>query len=125
MTVTGRGRGGRNQEMALAWAVDMNDTFHQQSLVDVTFLSAGTDGIDGPTDAAGAYCHPGLVQEAINQGLDPRSYLVDNDSYNFFRALGEGKYHLIVGPTGTNVMDVHVLCFNWRSNPIPVETTAR
>ena len=67
-------------------------------------LSAGTDGTDGPTDAAGAAVDGGTVARAAARGLDARQYLADNDAYHFFDRLGDGL--LVTGPTGTNVMDV-------------------
>ena len=108
------GQGGRNQEMALSWAVHAASLEPTADDLQVSFLSAGTDGIDGPTDAAGAFSHPNIVEEARLQGLDALSYLNNNDSYNFFRQLSEGVYHLKTGPTGTNVMDVHILCLVWK-----------
>lgn len=100
VTVTGQGRGGRNQEAALTAALELDG-----AAVDVAFLSGGTDGVDGPTDAAGAWVTSATVEQARRAGLDPRAYLDDNNSYPFFDALG----HLVrTGPTHTNVMDVHV-----------------
>ncbi len=100
VTVTGSGRGGRNQELALgaALALDGRDG--------VLVASAGTDGIDGPTDAAGAVVDGATVARARELGLDPRRALADNDAYSFFRALGD---LIVTGPTGTNVMDVQVV----------------
>jgi glycerate-2-kinase len=69
-------------------------------------LSAGTDGTDGPTDAAGAIVDGTTIQVARSKGLNPQSYLDRNDSYSFFKETGE---LLITGPTGTNVMDVQVI----------------
>jgi hydroxypyruvate reductase len=68
-------------------------------------LSAGTDGTDGPTDAAGAFADGSTYARAKAQGLDPRSYLSNNDSYRLFDSLGD---LLKTGPTGTNVMDLVV-----------------
>jgi hydroxypyruvate reductase len=68
-------------------------------------LCGGTDGIDGPTDAAGAWATPATVRAARRLGLDPRAYLDNNDAYPFFEALDQ---LLKLGPTHTNVMDVHI-----------------
>ncbi len=98
--VRGRGKGGRNQELVLAAALELDGS------PDRTVASFGTDGIDGPTDAAGAVATGETVSEARRRGLDPRRALDDNDSYTFFRALDA---LLVTGPTGTNVMDVQLL----------------
>ena len=100
VTIEGSGKGGRNQEFALAAAI------HMEGLEGVLILSAGTDGTDGPTDAAGAAADGSTVSRAKELGLDPYSYLCDNDSYNFFKPLGD---LLITGPTHTNVMDIRIL----------------
>jgi glycerate 2-kinase len=100
VTIEGKGKGGRNQEFVLAAAI------HIEGLKDVVVLSAGTDGTDGPTDAAGATADSTTVARARDLGLDPYAYLCDNDSYNFFKPLGD---LLITGPTNTNVMDLRVL----------------
>ena len=100
VTVRGSGLGGRNLEFVLAAAIALDG---QKS---VTVLSAGTDGADGPTDAAGAIADGHAVVRAAALGLDARAYLKNNDSYHFFEPL----HGLIkTGPTGTNVMDVRVL----------------
>jgi len=99
VTVTGGGLGGRNTELALAYAMEI------EGFNDITFLSAGTDGTDGPTDAAGALVDGTTITLAKARGLDPMEYLNNNDSYNFFRNSG-GLF--ITGPTGTNVMDLHI-----------------
>ena len=75
-------------------------------LDDVLFLSAGTDGTDGPTDAAGAFAWPGLSRAAERANLDPRKYLGENDSYSFFQKL-DGLF--LTGPTNTNVMDIRIV----------------
>ncbi len=98
--VTGAGLGGRNQEFALA-AVPV-----LAGAGDVALASAGTDGIDGPTDAAGALIDGSSAARAAAAGVDPLAALADNASYGVFGAIGD----LIVwGPTGTNVGDVHVM----------------
>lgn len=100
VTVKGRGRGGRNQEFALAAAIEID------GLDKVLVLSAGTDGSDGPTDAAGAIASAETVERARRLGLDAAAYLDDNNSYEFFDALGD---LVRTGPTGTNVMDIQVM----------------
>jgi hydroxypyruvate reductase len=100
VTIRGRGLGGRNQEFVLASALDI------QGLKDVVVLSAGTDGTDGPTDAAGAIADVHTVRRAHELGLDPAEYLEDNDSYHFFEKLGD---LLVTGPTNTNVMDLRLI----------------
>jgi len=97
VTVRGAGRGGRNQELALAAALSL------EGLSDVAVVTLATDGSDGPTDAAGALADGTTVQRARSRGLDPTRYLADNDSYSFFQALGD---LLITGPTNTNVNDL-------------------
>jgi glycerate 2-kinase len=100
VTVRGSGLGGRNTEMALAFAVAIEGTSG------ITFLSAGTDGTDGPTDAAGAIADGQTIPKARALGLDPQPFLDNNDSYRFFEKTG-GLFK--TGPTGTNVMDLQVI----------------
>ena len=100
VTIRGRGLGGRNQELALAAAIDI------AGLKDVAILSVGTDGVDGPTDAAGAIADGTTQARAAAKGLHPATYLANNDSYHFFAALGD---LVRTGPTGTNVADVQVI----------------
>lgn len=72
--------------------------------------SAGeTDGQDGPTEAAGAFCSPGLVAEALQEGLDVEAFLRNNDSYTFFSQFQGGHHLLVTGLTGTNVMDIQAI----------------
>jgi hydroxypyruvate reductase len=97
VTVRGRGRGGRAQELALA-AVPRLD-----GLKDTLVVGFSTDGVDGPTDAAGAIAHGGSAQRARQLGLDPAHYLADNDSFHFFEQLGD---LIVTGPTNTNVADM-------------------
>ena len=99
VTVKGDGTGGRNTEMALAFALEV------AGVHGITFLSGGTDGTDGPTDAAGAIVDGRTIPDARARDLDPDSYLNRNDSYNFFKEAGG---LLITGPTGTNVMDLYI-----------------
>ncbi len=100
VTVTGPGTGGRNQELALGAALALDGL--DRALV---LLSGGTDGIDGPTDAAGAWATPETARRARALGLDPEARLGANDAYPVFDALGQ---LLRTGPTHTNVMDVQV-----------------
>jgi len=97
VTVRGEGKGGRNQELALAAALSLD------GWPKIAVLSAGTDGSDGPTDAAGAFADSDTCPRARRKGLNPLDHLSRNDSYNFFKAIG-GLF--ITGPTRTNVMDV-------------------
>ena len=96
----GDGKGGRNQEFVLAAAMKMSGLSH------AVVLSAGTDGTDGPTDAAGALADSTTLQRAAEKGLDPSQYLENNDSYHFFAQLGD-LYK--TGPTNTNVMDIRIV----------------
>ena len=97
VTLRGDGRGGRNQELALAAACELEGTSG------IALLAAGTDGTDGPTEAAGAYADGGTVGRGRALGLDARAALERNDSHPFFSA--EGGL-LVTGPTRTNVMDL-------------------
>jgi len=100
VTLRGEGRGGRNQEFVLAAALEMKD------LKASVILSGGTDGTDGPTEAAGALADGTTIRRSWMKGMDPTSYLDRNDSYNFFFKLGD---LLITGPTRTNVMDLRII----------------
>ena len=100
VTVTGDGVGGRNQELALAAALEL-DGSRTTALV----LSGGTDGIDGPTDAAGAWATPETAAEGRARGVDAAAFLRNNDAYGFFSAV---PGILRMGPTHTNVMDIVV-----------------
>jgi hydroxypyruvate reductase len=100
VTIRGKGLGGRNQEFALAAAIDI------AGLHDVAILSAGTDGTDGPTDATGAVADGETLARAETLGLNASGFLTNNDSYHFFEATG----NLIkTGPTGTNVADIQLI----------------
>lgn len=94
------GKGGRNMEFALACVFDL------EGLDNLLALSAGTDGTDGPTDAAGAQADGQTAARAREMGLNPRDFLERHDAYNFFQPLGD---LLITGPTRTNVMDVRLM----------------
>jgi glycerate 2-kinase len=100
VTIRGGGKGGRNQEFALAAALAL------EGAEGCGALSAGTDGTDGPTDAAGAWADGTTIARAKRKGLDPAGALREHDSYPFFASLGD---LLITGPTGTNVMDLRIL----------------
>jgi len=106
VTLRGSGLGGRNQEFALAAAIALEGT------PGVLAFSAGTDGTDGPTPAAGAMADGATVSRAAALGLDARRMLADNDSYPFFERLGD---LVMTGPTGTNVMDVRLMLVRPRS----------
>ncbi len=100
VTLRGDGRGGRNQEFVLAGALAL------AGMDQVVLLAAGTDGTDGPTDAAGAMADGGTLARAAAEGLDPHEFLRRNDAYHFFKPMGE---LIVSGPTRTNVMDVYML----------------
>jgi len=100
VTVTGRGKGGRNQEIALGAALKI------EGLDNVVIASISTDGIDGTTDAAGAMVDGKTIQRAKKLGLDAREYLRNNDSGTFFSKLGD---QIHTGPTGTNLNDLSIL----------------
>jgi hydroxypyruvate reductase len=101
--VTGQGKGGRNQELALSVVKMLTEEAGELALA-----SVGTDGIDGPTDAAGAYADSTTWQRASKQALDPDIYLADNNAYAFFQGLGD---LIITGPSTTNVGDIQVVLF--------------
>ncbi|KAL3853812.1 hypothetical protein ACJMK2_017321 [Sinanodonta woodiana] len=111
VTVKGSGRGGRNQEIVLSCALEMKNIFSDPSLekYHVEFLSCGTDGQDGPTDAAGAFADKHLAAKASEKNMDLKKYLEDNDSYSALKQIDEGQYLIQTGFTGTNVMDIQVL----------------
>ena len=100
VTLKGQGKGGRNQEFSLAAALEIDGWDH------LVILSAGTDGTDGPTDAAGAFADGGTIKRGKELSLDARAFLNENDSYSFFERLDD---LLITGPTGTNVMDLRIM----------------
>lgn len=100
VTLRGSGRGGRNQELALAAAIELNE------LENVMLITLATDGEDGPTNAAGAVVTGETYLRAIERGLHAESFLADNDSYSFFESLGDS---IKIGPTGTNVNDLTFL----------------
>ena len=101
VTIRGKGLGGRNQEFALAAAAEIAGLGP-----DTLILSAGTDGTDGPTDAAGAIADGTTLHRAQTLGLDAGAFLQNNDSYHFFEATGD---LIKTGPTGTNVADIQLI----------------
>jgi glycerate 2-kinase len=103
VTVRGHGLGGRNQEMALAWAISMAQRFSPSPCC---FASVATDGTDGPTSAAGGLVDPFTCSRAVEMGLIPLKYLRSNDSSNFLKATGD---LIVTGPTQTNLMDLQIL----------------
>ena len=98
--VRGRGRGGRNMELALSFAISVRG---HRCLAIAAF---DTDGIDGVTDAAGAVAGPWSIEEALSRGMNPYEYLEDNDSYSFFREIGG---LIVTGPTHTNLKSMAVI----------------
>ncbi len=109
--VTGRGRGGRNQEVVLSAARALAALPMAAAL-----LSGGTDGVDGPTDAAGAMADGMTLARAERAGLrSPEAYLDDNDAYRFFGALGD---LVITGPSDTNVGDIQILLIGPRGGSV-------
>jgi glycerate-2-kinase len=100
VTVTGKGLGGRNQEIALAALQKL------RSNDGIVLASLSTDGIDGPTDAAGAVVDGKTLARAMKTGLAPEEYLANNNSYHFFSRLDD---LIFTGSTGTNVNDISVI----------------
>jgi glycerate-2-kinase len=100
VVVAGKGLGGRNQEISLAAALKLN------GIDGVVVASLTTDGVDGPTDAAGAIADGKTLMRAKREGLVPEKFLAENDSYRFFSKLGD---LIFTGPTGTNVNDVSAI----------------
>jgi glycerate-2-kinase len=98
--VTEKGKGGRNQHLALLCSILLKE--HPG----ITILASGTDGNDGPTDAAGAVVDSDTVPDALSRGIHPEKFLDNFDSYHFFKKTGG---HIITGPTKTNVMDIIVV----------------
>ena len=100
VTVTGNGLGGRNMEFAIQGAVQI-DGYNE-----IAIASVGTDGTDGPTDAAGAIADGFTIKRAVEKELDIEAYIENNDSYHFFKEIGD---LVITGPTNTNVMDIRIV----------------
>jgi hydroxypyruvate reductase len=104
VTLLGKGKGGRNQEMALAFLAEIEKS--PETTRGIYFLSASTDGNDGPTDAAGAFACNELLDTAHQKGLFPNTYIKASDAYHFF----EGINGLLkTGPTNTNVCDIQLI----------------
>jgi glycerate 2-kinase len=100
VTVHGSGSGGRNQELALAAAIDLENTH------DIAMMALATDGVDGPTPSAGAMIDGETISKARALNLEAQFFLENHDSFTFFSAIEET---VLLGPTGTNVNDL-VLC---------------
>jgi hydroxypyruvate reductase len=100
VTIEGKGKGGRNQELGLSAAIAID------GLDNLVILSGGTDGSDGPTDAAGAIVDGNTIERARQQRIDAHQFLRNNDAYNFLKQTHD---LLITGPTNTNVMDIHII----------------
>lgn len=100
VTIKGNGLGGRNQELVLSALIEMKDIDRKYLLA-----SVGTDGRDGPTDAAGAFINEQSWKKAIELNLKPKKFLKENNSYNFFDSIGT---LIKTGSTGTNVMDIQI-----------------
>jgi glycerate 2-kinase len=105
VTLRGSGRGGRNQEFALSFLLELRE-YGIETDCGITLLAASTDGSDGPTDAAGALASTGVLRRASELSLDPASYLKNNDSYTFFEKTG---FLFKTGPTNTNVCDLQLV----------------
>jgi hydroxypyruvate reductase len=103
VTVRGGGSGGRNQEMALAWAIGMAG---RPATIPCCFASVATDGTDGPTNAAGGLVDPSTCSRAAGLGLKAQDFLASNDSLNLLKATGD---LIVTGPTQTNLMDLQIL----------------
>jgi glycerate-2-kinase len=101
VTIRGSGKGGRNQEFVLASLIQLS-----KEMENIFLLSCGTDGTDGPTDAAGAFVDKAVIEKVKELELNPAEFLKDNNSYEFFDKTGG---LIKTGPTGTNVMDVVII----------------
>ncbi len=104
VTLRGKGKGGRNQELALAYAIELHRICPE--VPNIFFLSAGTDGSDGPTDAAGAFVTPALMEKMKTIAVQAEAHLAQNDAYPFFQDTG---CLFKTGPTYTNVCDIQIL----------------
>ncbi|VDK43730.1 unnamed protein product [Cylicostephanus goldi] len=110
VVIHGKGKGGRSQEMALSCLTTLSSS-PAKPLPKFLFLAAGTDGQDGPTDAAGAY----ITNSDVNSDIVTRctDYLKDSNSYEFWSTYNNGTNHIKPGPTGTNVMDVQIVLLEY------------
>ena len=100
VTITGKGKGGRNQEMVLGALGEL------QYAGNAVFISIGSDGIDGKSNAAGAIADSSTLQTARKKKLNPAKFLARNDSNSFFKKV---KGEIVTGYTETNVMDLHII----------------
>ncbi|XP_035705270.1 glycerate kinase isoform X2 [Folsomia candida] len=110
VNVVGKGIGGRNQELALSAGMKIDtcaNNLHVKGKV--ALLSAGTDGYDGPCQAAGAVADSSMLQRGYDNHLSPSEYLRENNSYQYFKYNSNGAYHIITGHTETNVMDLVII----------------
>ncbi len=105
VTVKGQGLGGRNTEFVLACLLEVLKKKEDFQGIDWLVMSLASDGRDGPTDSAGAWVSPEILEKVRTKGLSPQAYLENNDSYRFFQEIGS---LLKTGPTGTNVMDLRL-----------------
>lgn len=104
--MTGNGIGGRNQQLALSFSYEFNTGGKTPDGLDISFLSCGTDGIDGPTDAAGA------ISDLEEDMEESKAFLDNNDCYAFYQKYKDGRNLIRIGHTGTNVMDIHLMIFS-------------
>lgn len=109
VNVKGKGVGGRNQQLSLEFSKVIHNFKSDLDDFEIYFLSAGTDGIDGPTDAAGAIGHLNLISDCTESNIEVNSYIENNDSYSFYKRFKNGQLHVITGHTNTNVMDIHLI----------------
>uniref|UniRef100_A0A915AMS0 Glycerate kinase n=1 Tax=Parascaris univalens TaxID=6257 RepID=A0A915AMS0_PARUN len=120
VTLTGKGKGGRNQQIVLSALSKLLEDPDTEIKGEFALLSAGTDGQDGPTDAAGAVLTSDDIKYIHDNGRwekgDVDGFLRKNDSFNFWKVFRDGVCHVNTGPTGTNVMDVQVLLINKKVN---------
>jgi hydroxypyruvate reductase len=105
--VRGRGTGGRNAESALRWAIELDASAKDKTGVShAVALSAGTDGIDGNSPAAGALSDETTIERARRLNLDALKFLDESNAYTFYHSLNDA---IITGPTGTNVRDLRIM----------------
>jgi len=119
--LAGEGKGGRNQELALAAGLALHELSHGNVVLanfDVMILSIGTDGQDGPTDAAGAFIDSNFIRNSGFTAEQAREFLDNNDSYNFFKQAAGGAYQIMTGLTGTNVMDLQLILIKPKGSPL-------